>query len=296
MSEEVEEVASEEVVAGVEAPVEEVAEAPVEEVKTEKAFVDNMLESMTDEDVKGHKLWDNLKGKNADELGRYVKELKSFAGKKGDIPKPEASEDEWGEFYSKLGRPDSSDDYNLEISNELREVVGDESAKYYEESIANFSKVAFDNGLNSSQAEAIINAQLIQAEEQATLAKKLSDDAAEKNETELRSEWGAEYDGMYDGVKALLKTNGVSDEGIAALDKYGVIKEPELAIALGRIAAQFEDDPEIGHHQTRTVSGLHDQLNDVNSEVGGFIERGESVPKHIAQKRMDIMNKLGDNL
>jgi len=271
----------------------EVVETPE---KPETAFVDSMLESMTDEEVKGHKMWENLKGKDADELGRYVKELKSFAGKKGDIPKPEASDEEWAEFYGKLGRPESSEAYDFDMNDEFKELVGEEALPFYNQAIDQFKENAFKAGLSNEKAEELVDGYFNLVAEQTTEANKLIAETNETNETTLRNEWGDEYDGMYEGVKAMLKSNGMSDEEVARMDQFGVLKEPALAVALGKISAQFADDPEIGHHQTRTVSGLHDQLAEVNQQVGTFIQKGESTPKHLLQKRMDIMNKLGDNL
>ena len=98
----------EEVVESTEEVVEEVAEeTPVEE--SSESFVDSMLSQIDNEDVKSAGFWKNLEGKDANEVGKYIKELQSFAGKKGDIPKSDASQEEWDAFYNKLGRPENVD-------------------------------------------------------------------------------------------------------------------------------------------------------------------------------------------
>jgi len=73
-------------------------------------------------------------------------------------------------------------------------------------------------------------------------------------------------------------------------------EDPALAITLGKIASRFQDDPEIGHHQTNTMAGIKDQLFDINQEIGEYLKTGEKIPPHIHQKRKDLMNRLGDNL
>ena len=88
----------------------------------------------------------------------------------------------------------------------------------------------------------------------------------------------------------------MSDENLAFAEEHGLFQDPSLAIALGNIAARFQDDPEIGHHQTRTMAGVRDQLAEVNMEVMEYVKTGNKVPPHIAQKRLDLMNKLGDDL
>ena len=51
-----------------------------------------MLSQIDNEDVKSAGFWKNLEGKDANEVGKYIKELQSFAVKKGDIPKDDDTE------------------------------------------------------------------------------------------------------------------------------------------------------------------------------------------------------------
>ena len=72
-----------------ETTTEEVVETPVEESNTQpESFVGSMLSQIEDESVKEAGFWKNLEGKDATEVGKYIKELQSFAGKKGDIIEP----------------------------------------------------------------------------------------------------------------------------------------------------------------------------------------------------------------
>jgi hypothetical protein len=76
----------------------------------------------------------------------------------------------------------------------------------------------------------------------------------------------------------------------------GLLKDPSLAITLGKIAAQFADDEEIGHHQTNTMAGLKDQLFEVNQQIKDLLGTTGNIPSHIQEKRLDLMRRLGDNL
>ena len=118
----------------------------------------------------------------------------------------------------------------------------------------------------------------------------------EEMEKELRTEWGEEYDGMMNGIEAMLTANGFPEENMQFLKDSGMLKDPAFAITMGNIASKFADDPEIGHHQTNTMAGVRDQLAEVNMDIAEYIKSGTKVPPHIAQKRQDLMNKLGDNL
>lgn len=263
---------------------------------TDKAFVDSMLEQVSDEDVKSAKFWGNLKGKDANELAQYVKELNSFAGKKGDIPKADASEEEWDAFYAKMGRPEDANGYEFGLNDEFKELIGEEATPFFEKVIEGFKEQSFKLGLDPKRGEELVNWYLDVVAGQATEGRKTLDEMETERDTQLKNEWGDEYDGLYSGNKALLKRFGMSDEGMDAAEQSGILKEPELAITLAKINSQFDDDPQIGHMQTKTTAGLKDQMSEVNQEIANYIKKGEPIPAHIASKRMDLMDKLGENL
>ena len=285
----------EEVVESTEEVVEEVAEeTPVEE--SPGSFVDSMLSQIDNEDIKSAGFWKNLEGKDANEVGKYIKELQSFAGKKGDIPKSDASQEEWDAFYNKLGRPEDVDGYDFTIGDEFTKVVGEESAPFFEDAVEEFKKEIFKIGASADQAENLVDWYL------GFVANSIEEDnkAVEENmqamEAELRKEWGDSYDGMMNGIEVMLEANGMPKENIEFAKEAGLLKDPSFAIALGKIATKFGDDPEIGHHQTNTMAGVRDQLFDVEQEVKEYLKTGKPIPKHISDKRMDLMNKLGENL
>ena len=285
----------EEVVESTEEVVEEVAEeTPTEE--SSGSFVDNMLSQIDNEDIKSAGFWKNLEGKDANEVGMYIKELQSFAGKKGDIPKSDATEEEWAEFYQKLGRPEDVDGYDFTVGDEFTEIVGEESVPFFENAVEEFKKEIFKIGASADQAEDLVDWYL------GFVANSIEEDnkAVEENmqamEAELRKEWGDSYDGMMNGIEVMLEANGMPKENIEFAKEAGLLKDPAFAVALGRIATKFSDDPEIGHHQTNTMAGVRDQLFDVEQEVKEYLKTGKPIPKHISDKRMDLMNKLGENL
>jgi len=274
-----------------EVTTEEVVETPVEESNTQpESFVGSMLSQIEDDEVKEAGFWKNLEGKDATEVGKYIKELQSFAGKKGDIPKPDATEEEWAEFYSKLGRPESTDGYDFTVGDEFRELVGEDSAPFFEKAVEGFKEQAYAMGASSEKAEELVDwylGMVAQEIEESNTAMKEADEAMDK---ELRGEWGDGYDGMMNGITAMLKANGMPEENLQFAIDSGLLRDPALATTLANIATRFQDDPEIGHHQTSTMAGLTDQIFDVETEIKGYIKRGEKIPAHILEKR----NTLGE--
>ena len=285
----------EEVVESTEESVEEVAEeTPVEE--SSESFVDNMLSQIDNEDIKSAGFWKNLEGKDANEVGKYIKELQSFAGKKGDIPKSDAPQEEWDAFYNKLGRPEDVDGYDFTIGDEFTKVVGEESVPFFENAVEEFKQEIFKIGATAEQAEDLVDWYLGFVANSIEEDNKAVEENIETMESQLRKEWGDSYDGMMNGIEVMLKANGMPEENVEFAKESGLLKDPAFALALGRIATKFADDPEIGHHQTNTMAGIRDQLFDVEQEVLGYIKTGKPVPRHIAEKRMDLMNKLGEDL
>ena len=284
----------EEVVESTEEVVEEVAEeTPVEE---SSSFVDSMLSQIDNDDIKSAGFWKNLEGKDANEVGKYIKELQSFAGKKGDIPKSDATDEEWSAFYQKLGRPENMEGYDFTIGDEFRELVGEDSVPYFQQTVDKIKEQAFQMGASSDQAENMVNIFLESVADSVEENNTENKQMFEEMEKELPTEWGEEYDGMMNGIEAMLSANGFPEENMQFLKDSGMLKDPAFAITMGNIASKFADDPEIGHHQTNTMAGVRDQLAEVNMDIAEYIKSGNKVPPHIAQKRQDLMNKLGDNL
>ncbi len=279
----------EEVVESTEEVVEEVAEeTPVEE--SSQSFVDSMLSQIDNEDIKSAGFWKNLEGKDANEVGKYIKELQSFAGKKGDIPKSDAPQEEWDAFYKKLGRPEDVDGYDFTIGDEFTKVVGEESVPFFENAVEEFKQEIFKIGATAEQAEDLVDWYLGFVANSIEEDNKAVEENIETMESQLRKEWGDSYDGMMNGIEVMLKANGMPEENIEFAKESGLLKDPAFALALGRIATKFADDPEIGHHQTNTLAGITDQLFDVEQEVKEYLKTGTPIPTHIREK-MDYLYK-----
>jgi hypothetical protein len=278
---------------------EEAAETTAAETTTEateKAFVDTMLDSMTDEETKGHKMWDNLKGKSADELGKYVRELKSFTGKKGDIPKEDASEDEWSAFYQKMGRPETMDGYDFTVGDEFKDLVGEEQAPFYEQAVDWFKDEAFKAGMSADKADGMVDRYLTMIADQQTAVNKVTSERVSASELTLKNEWKDDGEGIQQGIKAMLESKGgLSSERASGLVEM-ITKDPELAIAMGKVSAKFSDDIEIGGLHTKTTAGLQDQKMELETQMIDERAKYGNVRPETVQKWQATLVKLGDDL
>lgn len=116
------------------------------------------------------------------------------------IPGEDATEEDWGKFYDRLGRPASSDDYGL--SKDIPEGL-DFNEEFYNE----FTKEIYTAGLSKKQATQIYNwynnksaemAKDIDAKIQASYKKSVDDAVAS-----LKKEWGTDYQQNLDSAVAM---------------------------------------------------------------------------------------------
>lgn len=282
---------------------EETTEVTTEEAPqtdtTEKAFSDSFRESLTDTELKDHKMWDALSGKSADEVGAYMRELKSFTGKKGDIPKPldeGGTQEEWDSFHSKLGRPDSIEGYDWNLGDDFRELVGEQAA-FYDQATDWFKDAAFKAGISNSKAEELFNGYLEMTADQFKSVNDVRSERETEASTAIKNEWGENQQGIELGIKAMLKEKGGLDgDAVDSLVNSGLFKEPELAIALGRISSKFADDPEIGHLHSGTQAGLRDQKMALETQMVDERSKYGEVRPETVKKWQETLNKLGDDL
>jgi len=272
----------------VEEVAQETTETAAEEVAPTKeadlTFSDSFIGSVENEELRTKLEGFNLGGKTADEFGKYLAELKSFTGKKGDIPKEGASDDEWNAFHTKLGRPDNVEGYDFELNDDFKTLVGEESLPYYEGIVNTIKAEAFKMGASNSMADSAVDALLSMVADQTEATNKALNEQNEANVTTLKTEFGDGYDAINDGIVAMLENNGMTAEQAEFFKSSGVLSEPSLMIPLSKIAASFADDPEIGHHQTSTQSGIDDQIAESTHEMSEYLRKGEPVPKHLKEK------------
>lgn len=89
--------------------------------------------------------------KSPDDAIRSYRELEHHASKALKLPGENATAEDWDKFYSKLGRPESPDKYELKLNTE----AVPQDFPYDETSAIEFRKWAHEAGLTPSQAQAL---------------------------------------------------------------------------------------------------------------------------------------------
>lgn len=116
---------------------------------------------------------------------------------------------EWSDVFSKLGRPENADGYQVEIPKE----IGDEK-------FAAWAKGLFhEAGLSKKQGEKIASAWNAKALEAMKAQEQADNDASHQQFEKLKQEWGAAFEAKVRAKNELLKVAGVTDEQHLEMEK-----------------------------------------------------------------------------
>jgi len=177
--------------------------------------------------------------------------MQEMLGSRVKVPTEESTDEERSDFYTKLGRPETPDKYELQIDERFSQNPQDQ------QKIQEFREKAFEQGFSNKQAQKavdfytdMINGAMI--DQDAVLGQ-----ARVSAETALKKEWGVtQYDKNLalsrrafnrfadDDLKKFVNENGISNNVamIKFLHKIGTaFNEPEMAGA-GKDSASIDSD------------------------------------------------------
>ena len=145
------------------------------------------------------------------------------------------SEDEWGDFYSKMGRPEESGGYEfdkLELPNDMP--VDDEM-------VAGFKEAAHVAGLSGKQANALHAWFMGSQGEQFESMVRGAEDEITNSQAGLRKEWGNAYDQKLATAHRAVREFG-GEELAAALDETGLGNNQQMIKAFAAIGEKISGD------------------------------------------------------
>lgn len=129
------------------------------------------------------------------------------AGRTVVMPGPEADETVMNDFYTKLGRPEKAEGYELPVPE------GDDGK------MADWAKGVFhEAGLTAKQAAIVSekwNAHMGAMQGDATL---VAEQSSQQAEAELKREWGAAYDQKVNGINQAASNLGMSEDQLSGLN------------------------------------------------------------------------------
>ena len=188
----------------------------------------------------------------------YINATRMIGQDKVAVPNKNSTEDQWNEVYSKLGRPETADKYALNIESEA--VAMDENA------IKSFAEQSHKLGLNNTQAQGILEFYKNNMESNMQRATVDTETAQAQAETELRAEWGKEFDSNVSKASALAKAN-MNPEilDLQMQDGTRIGDHPEIIKGFAKIASMLSEDKLVS-----TESESVNSMKDLQSEISAI--------------------------
>lgn len=145
-------------------------------------------------------------------------ELEKYRGANEDellrLPKDPEAEGAWDDIYSKLGRPESADNYSVELP---------EGITIDEGRLGVYRDVAYKNGISQAQFEALAKADVEYQQSAYAEAMKELQAKQDADYESLRREWGKDADEREElsrrGLRAILPEGMDSGETISAIEQ-----------------------------------------------------------------------------
>jgi len=155
---------------------------------------------------------------NAESLANSYRNLEKLRGVSEDklmkLPQDATDKEAMASIYDKLGRPKDPKEYMLRPDLEEGKELPEHDAKFFEWAETTFHEL----GLNRSQAESLVksfNDFAASSDSAAVEAQKLN---FEKQDNELKKEWGQAYDQNTDVAKLAAKKFGLDTETVDKLE------------------------------------------------------------------------------
>lgn len=252
MSEEVDNVeAAPEAVATTEAP----AEVTETTESTPSWSIDSFLEG-AGEEIKDNSYWQKFNGADKDTVLKSILEREKLVGWKGDIPKADASPEEWAEFNTKIGVPESNEGYQFDVPEDI------EIAQEHVEAI---SVMAHKHNLTVKQQGVVSDIlEYYGGLEKTAAESQVARD--EENQKFLETKWGPRDSDQYQeqsaAVGALLSKFDLSQE-----HREEIESSPAMMHLAGMITHKLDENPQAGAPINSTRQGLDDQIAEKKQEI-----------------------------
>jgi hypothetical protein len=169
----------------------------------------------------------------------YVHAQRMIGADKIPLPGKTATDEDWANVWSKLGRPQAPSEYQLHFENPV----------FADSELESFKKSAFDAGLNNRQVERMAKF----LEETVSGANSSRSEMAEKAvydaEQELRQEFGQAFEQRmalaYNAAKQLLGDADMLDE-VQLADGRMLGDHPQVVRMFAKLAEQIGEDKLLG--------------------------------------------------
>ena len=185
----------------------------------------------------------------------YINATRMIGQDKMIVPNKNFTEDQWSEAYAKMGRPEDSEKYSLEVKSDV--------FAFDDQAMKSFREQSFKLGLNNEQAQGILEFYKNNVESTDKQSKVDIETSQAQAQNLLRQEWGRDYDANINKAKSIATANLTPEvlelqlaDGTRLGDNIDVIK------GFAKIANMMSEDKILS-----TESENLDRSEDIQSEI-----------------------------
>lgn len=188
---------------------------------------------------------------NPGDLGREYLGLKGKAENSTQIPSEDADEEEWAEFYRKIGRPESAEGYGLIRPDNLPEYI-----PYDDGMEQSFRQAALTLNLSDAQAKGLFEWYHENVRDAHSAVQEEREQQYAEAEKSLKQELGQKYGESLELARRAVRTFG-GEEMAALLEESGLGNHPAVFRTFFNIAKAVADDTLVsGSPETEAKTGM----------------------------------------
>lgn len=199
----------------------------------------------------------------------YINAQKMVGAEKIAVPGSWATEEDWNGVYAKLGRPEAPDKYELELPDDANQEFSDW-----------FRNTAHSVGLSTAQAKKLAAAYGEFSGDAQKLTEQQLEAARAESETQLRKEFGKDFDQKLEGAKELLTTLDLPEfTSLKLADGTSIGDNPQLVTMLikvhDHIQRETSEDTLAGRDSRPGVTAeeLQDRISNLTQQGSPYWEK-----------------------
>jgi hypothetical protein len=256
-----------------------------ETVESSTPETTSFLSSFSDKELKNHSSLRDFK--DVESLAKsYVNAQKLIGADKIILPKDDSPES-WEQVYNKLGRPESPDNYEIKIPEQVKEGMF-----FDNELIGEFKTKVHQLGLSKKQAEELYNWHTQKMEGKADLFNQTFQQQQEKVVEDLKKTWGNNYENEVAKAKSVIDKFSTPDFK-EYLDSTGLGNDLNLIKFMNNVAKSIgEDSFEVNNSSNNSFSATPEAAKQEINKIRGNKENvAILMNKHHPQYK-DLNNTL----
>jgi len=172
------------------------------------------------------------------------------------IPGAEATDEDWGAVFNKLGKPETTEGYELAKPEDFPEDM-----EWSDELVGAFKDIAHKANLLPAQAAALFGWYNSVSSEAHTNTTKATQEAYDGAVVELKKEWGVSYDKNVELAHAAIRAFAGEDD-VKALDA-GLGNDPRLIKLFSKIGGAISEDKLKGVNQATSPTEVQGEINKI---------------------------------